>query len=319
MRDLFEEALNSTQGRLARVLILALVEQKATGEIPDHLRERLNRLVDAPGNGGRLARARLAAEVALLFDRAPDWTQEKIVPLFAWSNADAADAWRSRRYSNYIGSATLFGLTKEPFLEMFRRAEINASELTNFAEWMVIIALSNQYGKNIRYPLTHGEVRTALRRAGIDVLPTVCQRLALEMEAVKPNDKTETWQAVIGPVFQGIWPLDIELQSHATTFGLAKLLRATGKAFSAAADIVIPFIQPDEPHSHTALYSLSKSPEELYAVSPTKMLDLIAAIVGEAPEGNLFGLRNALERVRALEPHLANTRKFQRLLSYASV
>jgi hypothetical protein len=48
------------------------------------------------------------------------------------------------------------------------------------------------------------------------------------------------------------------------------------------------------------------------------MLDMIAAVVGEAPPGSVFALRKALERVRTIDPKLADTRKFQKLLISAS-
>jgi hypothetical protein len=80
-------------------------------------------------------------------------------------------------------------------------------------------------------------------------------------------------------VFQAIWPLDVELQTPASTFKLAQILRATGDAFPEAVDVIIPFIRPDDPHSHSTVFSIAEAAEALSA--PSKMLDLIAAIVGE--------------------------------------
>jgi hypothetical protein len=47
------------------------------------------------------------------------------------------------------------------------------------------------------------------------------------------------------------------------------------------------------------------------------MLDLIAAVVGDAPPGSVYGLGKVLSRLRAFDPTLADTRKFQRLLTCA--
>jgi len=48
------------------------------------------------------------------------------------------------------------------------------------------------------------------------------------------------------------------------------------------------------------------------------MLDIIAAVVGDALPGSVYALGKALARVRAIAPALADTRKFQKLLTYAS-
>src|SRR5689334_2383981 len=129
MSDTFSDALNSPAGRLVDVLLKKLPTGTAQNELLPVFRQRFDRLVDAPGRPGQLARVRLAAEVSLLFERAPDWTKKKILPLFNWSSADAPDVWSARKYSNFIGSPELFGLTKQPFLEMFARSDVSAEEL----------------------------------------------------------------------------------------------------------------------------------------------------------------------------------------------
>lgn len=143
-------------------------------------------------------------------------------------------------------------------------------------------------------------------------------RLAIEMKKAKPEEKISKWQSVVGPVFQSIWPLDIELQTSSSTLQLVQILRASGNAFPEATDVIIPFIRPEDPRRHTSVYSISKADDVLYSSSPERMLDLLAAVVGDAPARSGYGLANALDRVRACAPQLADTRKFQKLLSFAS-
>jgi hypothetical protein len=318
MRDALTDALNAPSGRLAEIALKKLSRGSSTNELPDEMRKRLDRLVNAPGTAGKLARIRLASEVSYLFERAPAWTKSSILPLFDWTSADAADAWQSRKYSNYIGSPELFGLTKKPFLEMFGRAGVPSEDLRTFAEWLAVILIANIVHKDDLYPLTAHESRAALRRAGVDALSSVGHRLATEMGSAKPEEKIQNWREIVCPVFQAIWPLDVDLQSHATTFKLVQILLATGEAFPEAADVIIPFIRPDDRRSYSAIFSIAEAPESLYASSPAKMLDLVAAVVGDASPGSVFALGKALGRIRALEPSLASTRKFQKLLTYAS-
>jgi hypothetical protein len=92
MSDALTEALNSPSGSLAEVVLKRLTKGPGSDELPDDMRGRLDRLVEANGEAGRLARIRLAAEVSYLFDRAPEWTSRKLIPIFDWSSPDAADA-----------------------------------------------------------------------------------------------------------------------------------------------------------------------------------------------------------------------------------
>lgn len=314
MSDVFNEAVNAPAGRLAEVLI-DKIARGDRNELSDDLRQRLDRLVDATGRPGLLARVRLAADVPFLFGRAPKWTTCRIVPLFDWSSPEAADVWSARKYSNYIGPPELFGLFKESFLQIFGRRDTPAEDLRVFAEWLVSILIVNQ-ADGAGYPLLATEARAALRRAGVSALPSVAHRLAVEMENASDEQKPTRWRSVVGPVFQGIWPLDVELQTSKTTFELVQILEATGDAFPEAADVITPFIRPDHPREQTTIFSIAQASDTLYRAAPSKMLDIISAVVGEAEPRSVYRLDAALSRLQQIEPKLAETRKFQRLLSY---
>ena len=187
------------------------------------MKTRFEKLVHAEGHFGQLARIRLAAEVSLLFERAPEWTAQNIVPLFDWSSPDAHAAWASRKYSNYIGSPKLIGLMKGPFLALFGRNDVPEDDLRTFAEWLAAIMLANKSG-GADYPITPAEARSALRQVGANGLSSVGHRLAIEMGKAKPNEKIAKWRNVVGPVFRSIWPLDAELQTSASTFKLVQIL-----------------------------------------------------------------------------------------------
>lgn len=318
MRDIYSEAINAPMGRLAEVLLKKLTKVNGKNELSDDMRSRVNKLVDAKGKPGKLARIRFAAEVSLLFECAPEWTKAKIIPLFDWSSTDAGDAWAARKYANYIGSPELFDLMKTPFLELFGRTDISSEDLRIFASWLTAILIANKSRSDELYPLEPMEVRTALRRAGAKSLSSVGHRLATEMEAAKPEEKVERWQTIVGPVLQAIWPIDVDLQSNSANFKLVQILKATGEAFVEAAEVIVPLIRPDDPKSHSTICAIATAPDELFELSPTKLLDLLVAVVGDAAQGNIYSLDKALSRIRERDPALANTRKFQRLLSRTS-
>jgi hypothetical protein len=316
MVDLFNDAVNAPAGRLVEVLLNKLTKGDGS-ELPYDLRARLDRLVDAPGKPGLLARVRLAAEVPYLFDQAPQWTTARLIPLFDWSSPDAAEMWSARKYSKYIGPPKLFGLVKQPFLEIFGSSGIPTEDLRRFAEWVAVILIANQERAE-DYPLAPTEARSALRRAGVSVLSAVAHRLAIEMERATLEQKITRWRTVIGRVFQAIWPLDVELQTSATTFKLVQILLATGGAFPEACDIITPFIRPEDAGRETTVFSIARAPDEVYKAAPSKMLDVITAVVNEALPGSVYALGKALSRLQATDPTVADTPKFQKLLICAS-
>jgi hypothetical protein len=318
MSDVFTEAIDAPAGRLAEVLIKKLKKSDGGPEMPPDMRARFDKLTSAEGRFGTLARVRLATDLSLLFERAPQWAAEKIVPMFKWSSPDASLMWSARRYSNYIGSPELFGLMKEPFLALFERTDVSEKDRETYADWLTAIMLANQ-AQNSGYPLTPAEARSALRQAGPAGLNDVGHRLAVYMQKAKPEDKVATWRNVVGPVFESIWPLDIELQTSATTFKLVQILRASGAAFPAAAEVIIPFIRAEDPRRHTSVHSIADADEVLYTTSPDKVLDLLAAVVGDAPAHSVFSLGKALDRIRGHAPHLAESKKFQKLVTAASI
>jgi hypothetical protein len=294
MSDVFTDALNAPAGRLAEVVLGKITKGS---ELTDDVRTRLDRLVDAPGRAGLLARVRLARDVAFLYNHAPNWTTSRIIPLFDWSSPDSASVWSARKYSGYIGSPELFGLLKQSFLQIFGRSDTPPEDLRTFAEWLTAILIAN-HASEAGYPLLDTEARSALRRAGDTALSSVGHQLAIQMGNATPEEKVKRWRTVVGPVFRAIWPLDV--------------------AFPEAADIIVPFIRPDDPRAHTTVYSIAEASDALFVAAPPKMLDVIAAVVGEAPPGSVYALGKALKRLRAVDPSLADTRKFQKLLVYAS-
>jgi hypothetical protein len=316
--DVFTSSLNHPSGRLAEVLLKRLTKGPDKRELPKSVRTRFDKLMSSAGEIGRLARVRLAANVSFLFECAPLWTKEHIIPLFDWSSPEASAAWSARKYDNYIGQPGLVGLTKQPFLELFGRADVSDEDLRIFAEWLVAIIIANQCDQ-ADYPITPVEARSALRQAGTRSLSSVGHRLAIEMERAKPEEKVPKWRDVVGPVFRSIWPLDVELQTSASTFKLVQILRASGDAFPEAAEVIVPFVRPDDPGHHSSLFSISKADDVLYSSSPEMVLNLVAAIVGESPARSAYGLGKALERVREHAPALANTKKFQKLLGFATI
>jgi len=137
--------------------------------------------------------------------------------------------------------------------------------------------------------------------------------LAIEMESAKPAEEQSVWRSIIGPVFEGAWPLDSELQTPRTTFKLVQLLLATGQAFGEAAPVIIPFIRPEDRRARSSIFSISQADTEIFGVSPNHMLNLLSAVAGDAPNRSLYGMNEALKKLQEKAPELTATKAFQKL------
>lgn len=316
LKDALTSSLNSRAGHLAGVLLKRLSAGHDPKELPPAIEVRINKLMIAEGMFGRLARVRLASELSFLFERAPKWTAENLVPLFYWSSPEGPAVWGARKYSNYIGSPELIALTKEPFLELFRRSDRSDDDLRVYSDWLVSMVLANQ-SRQAGYPISATEARSALRQTSTRGLSSVAHRLASTMQRAMPEDKISVWTEVVGPVFQSVWPLDAELQTASANSSLIQILRAAGEAFPQAAEAIIPFIRPEDPARHTNVHSLSRADDLMYKLAPDKMLDLLDAIVGEAPPKSVYGLAKALHRLSDGRPSFPNNRRFKKLARQA--
>jgi CHASE2 domain len=102
------------------------------------------------------------------------------------------------------------------------------------------------------------------------------------------------------------------------SFTLVQILRASGDAFPQTAEVIIPFIQPEDPRQQETTRISRRLRSKSNGRSCEKMLDLIAAVVRDSPARTVYGLTKVLDRIREHSPRLASLKKFQRLVSLAS-
>ncbi|XUY29984.1 SIR2 family protein (plasmid) [Agrobacterium sp. rho-8.1] len=311
-----QESFGHPVSKLAEILVQLMPVAETDPLFSDEIEPRLAALIDMTGRVGQFARIRLSIEVNFIFERAPIWATAKLVPLFAWSSPDAPAVWTARQYARHIGGGALFNVTKAAFLGLFSRADVSDEVLRTFAGWMIAMLLSNQSGGG-GFDLSFIEARAALRQTRATVLQSVAHELAVEMQRATPPQKTAVWRNSVGPVFEGVWPMDVDLLSGAVTFKLLQILRATGEAFLEAAVVIEPFIVPEDKEQGTATYSLANADEILFSSAPSKMLDIVAAVVGKKAPGSVFELQKILDRITAYEAGLIDTRKYQGLRQMA--
>ena len=211
------------------------------------------------------------------------------------------------RFANYIGSPELFGLTKQPFLEMFARNDVAAEDLRIFAEWLTTVLIANQLRNDDLYPLTATEARAALRRAGDKALPSVGHRLAdrngegrnRKIKSLAGERLSDRCSRLFGRWISNCRPPPRPSSS-------TQILRAAGEAFPEAADVIIPFIRPDDPRTDSTVFSIAEAPEELHASLPARRSTSWLRSWERSRPGTVYSLDKALEpytRTRRIARH----------------
>lgn len=320
MADLLTESMNAPAGRLARVLVDLIANDPQVGSMREEIVARLDRLTSAPTRVASFAKIRLAADVSVLHDKLPEWTEAKIVPLFDWKNDGARDYWSARKFAPVVGSPQLTALTKNFLLALFDRPEVPADDKSTYAEWLVLMAMTNADQRKGVYPIASTEIRSALRKAGVQALSGVAHRLATELGGGTPANQAARWRDVVGPVFEAVWPLDVELTNDMISFKLVQMLVSTGDAIREARDKILPFVRSEARESGSTLFMLADAPDHVFTLAADIVIELTLILLGgEVRVTELQWLRKIQERVQRLRPEAADTTAFRRLAKLLAI
>jgi hypothetical protein len=320
MADLLNESMNAPEGRLARVLVDLIANDPQLDNIRDEIVARLDRLTSAPSRAASLAKVRLAADVSVLHQRLPEWTEARIVPLFDWKHEGARDYWSARKFAPVVGSPELMALTKPFLLALFDRADVPSDDKSTFAEWLVVMAMTNTHQQKEVYPIAPTEIRSALRKAGVQALSGVAHRLAMELGGGVPADRAARWRNVVGPVFKAVWPLDVELTSDMITFKLVQILVSTGDAIREAAVEILPFVRSEAREFGSTLFMLADAPDHIFILAADIVVELtLILLAGEVRVGELQWLRKIQERAQRMQPEVADTKDFRKLAKLLAI
>ncbi len=314
MADLLNDSMNAPEGRLARVLVDLIANDPQLDSVRSEIVARLDRLTSAPPRTASLAKVRLAADVSVLHDKLPEWTEAKIVPLFDWKHEGARDYWSARKYAPVVGSPQLTSITKSFLLALFDRADVPADDKSTFAEWLVVMAMTNTHQQKDVYPIASTEIRSALRMAGLQALSGVAHRLATELGDGTPASQAALWRNVVGPVFKSVWPLDVELTSDMITFKLVQILVSTGDAIREAAVEILPFVRREAREFGSTLFILADAPDHIFTLAADIVIELTLILLGgDVRVSELQWLRKVRDRAQRLRPEVANTKAFKKL------
>jgi hypothetical protein len=323
--DLLTEALNRPGGTLAWSLLDALAATKPERDsgLGPEFKPRFDRLADAPGRQGLLARVYLARPLAYLHAIDPAWVEENLQPRLKWDHPEALPLWRSFAHGE-IGSARLFNALKPAMLAAFDRQELSDNEVEGVTSKLLSVAIWRQRGEAPEYHLTAAELRRALTVGPSSARRNVSWNLWRMMADARNenggqqddgtiSDKQTRWRTVVGPLFQSIWPLDARLRSKGTSQNLIQMALECEDAFPEAVDAILDVIVPYQLYQISHSLRLEDKHSDLVRRHPLAFLKLTNALIDPAAFPVPNDLAGLLDECRAADPAVARDPAYSRL------
>jgi len=325
--DLMTASLNRPGGILAWSLLDALSALKPhrnTG-IDAALLPRFDRLMAAGGRSGLLARVYLVRSLAYLDAIAPAWVAANFDHrLIGWDHSEAMPLWRSYAVGG-IGSARLFNVLKPTILSAFEDNRFSDTEFEGLVSNLLSVVVWHQRGEAPEYHLTAAEVRRALTLGPASARKNVSWNLWRMMgkpdsDGADQNDAEEVaidrpvrWRTIIGPIFRGIWPLDVRLRSKGTSHNLVLMALECEAAFPEAVEAILDVVVPYELYQLSHSLRLEDKHSELVRQFPLAFVRLANALIDPDVFRVPTDLASFLQDCVAADPAVAGNLAYRRL------
>lgn len=324
--DLATELLNRPGGALAWSLLDALGSLKfqRNSGFSDEFKPRLDRLANAPGRPGLLARVYMVRTLAYLDAIDPAWVEVNLQPRLAWDHLEALPLWRSFAHG-HVGSARLFNALKPAALAAFERKELSDDEFEGVMSNLLSVAIWHKLGKEPEYNLSTAEVRRALTVGPPSARRNVAWNFWRMMgrngkeddeegEAGSGiSDKPTRWHTVVGPLFRDIWPLDVTLRSKASTQNLVLMALECESAFPEAVDAILDVIVPYQLYTISHSLRLEDKHGKLVPQHPMAFLKLTNVLLDPAQFPVPNDLTELLRECVRADPTVVNSPAYVRL------
>lgn len=285
--------------------------QEAGSLIPEHIKERIGRLLSAPGEGTDHAVSITTSKLNWLMYVDPNWTEKQFVPMLAFDHHMAEPAWNGFLSAQNVPSRPLVRIIKPLLLELFPWINQQAWD-TDYARtaaqwlgWTCIFRQGTPEG------LTNREMRAALRLMPDEV------RNSLIFWLGKVGQKNENgWKKLVVPFLQSVWPRERVYRTSSSVNAWIGLLDDTGDYFPVVYYAVKQFLVPIESSSNP-LYRFARElngETPITAKFPEDTLDLIDTVTPRTLTRLPYELPKVVSLIAEVDPKLRSDRRYLRLI-----
>jgi hypothetical protein len=274
--------------------------------LPAELKSIFTTLCDAQIDRFRHGRVLMGSRLITFFRVDRPWTEQRLLPLFDWSNlVEAKAAWEG-----FLGSPRLYQplLTalKLQFLDSANHYADLGEHRQQFATFLTYAALAPTEGYTV------DEFRSAIGALPQEGMEESAQALSQALEGAA-DQREDYWKHRAQQFWKQIWPKSRDLATPRIAESLTRLVIAARGEFPAALASVQDWLQPIE-HPDYVVHLLRES--GLCSTYPADALNLLNAVIADQQWGPR-DLGQCLDQIAMAAPSIAQDARHLRLREYS--
>jgi hypothetical protein len=322
------DTLNTPAGKLVGVFLEACptVEPGARPFSEDEgLRRMRDTVISADGRSGLIARHRMIESVRWFQAADPQWTRDYLLAPLQVDTQEAVALWRA--VARTIQFREILAVIGSTMVERVRDMRLGR-ETRQSLVWSLIIESLYAFLERREPVIPHIQIRQMLRFLDDEVrgyAAGVFDRFVSEKSAqadatARFGSAEDVFRGAVQPFLEQVWPQERSLATPGVARALSELPAVCGEAFAEAVDAIERFLVPFECWSmlEYGFYGEEEGEPKLSrinnAVKAEAFLRLLDRTIGTS-EGAIvpLDLASAMEQIRSVAPHLAETQEFRRL------
>jgi hypothetical protein len=302
------EAINHPVGHVTQALINLWFKREPNDNdlLPADIAPFFMQICDVQVNRFRHGRVLLGSRLIALFRVDRPWTEQYLLPLFAWgTQVEAKAVWEGFLWSPRLYQPLLTAF-KLQFLESANHYAELGEHREQFAAFLTYASLGPTEGYSV------DEFRSAIGALPQEGLEQSAQALTQALEGAA-DQREEYWKNRVQPFWQQVWPKSHEVASPRIAESLTRLVIAARGEFPAALAAVQHWLQSIE-YPDYVLRLLHKS--GLCKRFPTEALQLLRTVIADQ-QWVSQELDQCLDEIAEAPHNLAQDAHYLRLREYS--
>lgn len=305
------KAINHPIGHISEALINHWLKRNPNDgdDLPPDIKSIFTEICDLRVDQFRHGRVLLSSRLIALFRVDRNWTEQYLLPIFAWENPGEAKAvWEGFLWSPRLYQPLQIAI-KPQFLESVNHYnDLGDQFRRQFAAFLTYAALNPADG------YTQEEFRSVIEALPPEGLKESTETLTQALESAA-DQREEYWRNRVLPFWRNVWPKSRDLATPQIAESLARLVIAARSEFPSALAEMRDWLQPMEYPQHV-VHLLHKS--DLCTRFPEEALSLLdAIIVDQEPAPRDLG--QCLDDIKHASPRLEYDPRYKRLREYLRI
>ena len=309
----YRHAINAPIGMCVEALLFAAPAETLVAEslIPTHIRMRMEQLLRVRGASYGHAVSVLMRNLNWVMYVDPQWTKERLTPIFAFDHAASESAWNGFLHSrNYPSLQVALAIRPQllklfPWIYKFDWSDDLSEIAVSFLASLCVFHSTESGG------LKDNEMRCIIR----EMKDRARGQLILWLNRVGKDHK-DGWSKFVIPFISNVWPRERAFCTNESVSRWITLLRRTRDDFPAVYKAVKRFLIPVEidPFSFSWLIDKDEGEEATATLYPKATLDLMNTLTPQVLSHPPDSLPKVLRLIEKSAPELEHDSRYLRLI-----